>query len=191
MGQYYKFIILNDTKKNNKEVIIFHMNPHDYMCGIKLMEHSYVDINFLNTVEFVLSKEGDFYKSRIVWAGDYADEEDGSDENLYHIAEKYQPFTMVVNQRNINNKYIVNHTKKLYTKIEQTSSTEHKIHPLPLLVSEGNNRGGGDYDGQNSDMCGTWSRDVISIEEEITEELNSYSELECEFEEFKKNIENL
>ena len=138
MGQYYKFIILNDTKKNNKEVIIFHMNPNDYICGVKLMEHSYVDINFLNTVEFVLSKEGDFYKSRIVWAGDYADKEDGSDENLYHLAEKYQPFTMVVNQRNINNKYIVNHTKKLYTKIEQTSSNDHKIHPLPLLVSEGN-----------------------------------------------------
>jgi hypothetical protein len=178
MGQYYKFIILNDTKKNNKEVIIFYMKPHDYMHGAKLMEHSYFDIDFLNTVESILSKEGDFYKSRIVWAGDYADDEDDSDENLYRLAEKYTPFTMVLKNRNIKNKYIVNHTKKLYTPIEQKSSTDYKIHPLPLLVSEGNGRGGGDYDGNNSDMCGSWARDVISIEEEIPE---NYTELECNF----------
>jgi hypothetical protein len=39
MGQYYKFIILSDTKKNNKEVILLVINPHDFMEGAKLMEH--------------------------------------------------------------------------------------------------------------------------------------------------------
>ncbi len=44
-------------------------------------------------------------------------------------------------------------------------SEDYNIHPLPLLVSEGNGRGGGDYNGNNQDLCGSWSRDVISMEE--------------------------
>ena len=42
MGQYYKVIILADNKKNNKEVIILSINPHNYDSGSKLMEHSYI-----------------------------------------------------------------------------------------------------------------------------------------------------
>lgn len=38
------------------------------------------------------------------------------------------------------------------------------VHPLPLLVCEGNGRGGGDYCGPGEDDCGRWARDVISLE---------------------------
>ncbi len=190
MGQYYKFVILNDTKKNGKEVIILYINPHKYNEGAKLMEHSYVNTDLLNTVEFLLSKYGPFYKSRIVWAGDYAEEEEGykADDcdgrpNLYYIAENYSSYSSIYN-KNDNNKYIVNHTKQLYTQIKQSEDNQirhNQIHPLPLLVEEGNGSGGGDYDGHNQKLCGTWARDIISIEEEIPD---NYSELVCDFEEY-------
>ena len=53
-----------------------------------------------------------------------------------------------------------------------------ELHPLPLLVSEGNGRGGGDYNGNNNELCGTWARDCISVEKNIPD---NYTELTCDF----------
>ena len=49
---------------------------------------------------------------------------------------------------------------------------------MPLLVSEGNGCGGGDYMGNNIELCGTWARDIISVENTIH---NEYNELVCDF----------
>ncbi len=176
MGQYYKFIILSDVKHNNKEIIVLVINPHAFDEGAKLMEHSYINTNLLNTVEFLIGPQGDFYKSRCIWAGDYADKEEEIDENLYKLSNNYSEYKSIyVNQ---NYKYIVNHTKKIY--IDKSKITNN-IHPLPLLISEGNGKGGGDYRGWNIELCGSWSRDVISMEHEIPE---NYEELFCDFEEY-------
>ena len=190
MGQYYKVIILADDKKNNKEVILLVINPHDYDCGSKLMEHSYLNTQLLNTIEYLISKNGKFYKSRIVWAGDYADEEEDSSnehdendeeydgpQNLYNHSYNYSTFNDVFKVNMDNYKYIVNHSKKQYINKYENSQN---IHPLPLLVSEGNDRGGGDYSGYNKQLCGAWARDIISIEEEIPE---NYTKLDCNFSE--------
>jgi hypothetical protein len=59
------------------------------------------------------------------------------------------------------------------------------IHPLPLLVSEGNGSGGGDYFGHNQDLCGTWARDIISVEDSIPED---YKELVCDFAESSASL---
>ena len=80
MGQYYKVIILADNEDNTKEFIRFFIDIWD---GLKLIEHSYINSDFLNAIEFLLSPEGSLYKSRIVWAGDYADVEKDSNANLY------------------------------------------------------------------------------------------------------------
>jgi hypothetical protein len=72
--------------------------------------------------------------------------------------------------------YIVNHTKKVY--IEKKGD----FHPLPILTAEGNGRGGGDYNGPNMDLVGTWARDVISMEHEAPD----YTRIECEFNGFVK-----
>ena len=198
MGQYYKVIILADDKKNNKEVIILYINPRQYGCGSKLMEHSYINTKLLNTVEYLLSKNGNFYKSRIVWAGDYAEyeyEDKDAEEptNLYYLSEQYSSYQGVVEGDMSDYKYVVNHTKKLYVdKFESNQNDEdneenkynkytNKIHPLPILVSEGNGKGGGDYDGNNSHLCGTWARDVISMEKTIPD---GYEKLECNFKEY-------
>ncbi len=176
MGQYYKFIILADEKRNNREVILLVINPHNFGEGAKLMEHSYNNTNMINTVEVLISKYGNFYKSRIVWAGDYAQEEDNSDKNLYYLADNYSSYSSYF--KNMDFKYIVNHTKKLY--IDKTK-IRNDIHPLPLLISEGNGNGGGDYSGNNKELCGTWSRNVISMEYDIPDD---YQELICDFNDY-------
>jgi hypothetical protein len=43
-----------------------------------------------------------------------------------------------------------------------------------LLVSEGNGLGCGDYHGNNKELCGTWSRDSISVDNII---LDGFTEL--------------
>lgn len=68
------------------------MYSHDYANGLKLMEHSYIGNAMMNVIEDLLSSGGDWYKNRIVWAGDYA--ETGRfldpDERIY--GEDAKPF---------------------------------------------------------------------------------------------------
>jgi hypothetical protein len=77
MGQYYRAIIIDKDGK-----ILGWIHPHSY-GGAKLMEHSYIGSRFVSAFEFTLSPQGSFHKSRVVWAGDYADREVGHDSNLY------------------------------------------------------------------------------------------------------------
>ena len=110
-----------------------------------------------------------FYKSRVVWAGDYADNEEGMDKNLHGIVNDYpnKSFHVVTNQEiksTDDYRYIINHTKKQYV-----NKKDSDYHPLPLLTCEGNGRGGGDYYGTNKDKIGIWARDVISSEKEKPE----------------------
>ena len=176
MGQYYLAIILGEKDLSKKEIIRVFIDPHDFNNGAKLIEHSYVNNSFVNTLEYQLTPEGMFYKSRVVWAGDYADVEKDSEENLYHISN----IDINKNKRYVGPikdskeyKYIINHTQKQYV-----DKSNIYMHPLPLLTAEGNGRGGGDYHGKNIQLIGKWARDVISVEKEKPEE---YTELICEF----------
>ena len=167
MGQYYFTVIL--AEKSDAEYIRTFLDPTMYYNGSKLTEHSYIDNNFMNIVENLIGPCGMFYKSRLVWAGDYADNEPNSDKNLHGMCEAKTPF--VYKEPIVSYTYIVNHTKKVYVK------KNDDLHPLPLLTAEGNGRGCGDYDGPNVDMVGTWARDVISMENEAPD----YTLIECIF----------
>jgi hypothetical protein len=173
MGQYYRVIFLCDTKYK-KEIIRIWLSPWDYDNGSKLMEHSYINNKLVNAVEQLLSPSGIFYKSRIVWAGDYADTEEETRQNLYHMVDENKPFYVL--PTNNNYKYFINHTKKEYVdkiKINDLMSNYGLIvNPLPLLVSEGNGRGGGDYRGVDEEMCGRWARDIISVEDNYPDDYN-------------------
>jgi len=187
MGQYYKAIILGPAGK--KEFIRLWLSPFTFGNGSKLTEHCWVDSLFVQAVENLLSPDGMFYKSRLVWAGDYADNELDMNENLYHLALEeddvsssdpalgrwgaFQPQRVSARSTSIF-PYIVNHDKKLYIK------KEGGMHPLPLLTVEGNGRGGGDYRGSNETLCGTWARDTISIEKTPPAD---YQEIHITFEE--------
>jgi len=174
MGQYYLAIILGE-EGHTPEIIRIYMSP--FNSGMKLMEHSYLKNKFVNTFESLLAPNGIFYKSRVVWAGDYADNEVGQEQNLYNLAydQHIKDFTMKCQTLTLDKfQYIINHTKKQYV----NKDNNNKYHPLPLLVAEGNGRGGGDYHGINQDIIGSWSRDVISVENKIPDD---YDEFVCKF----------
>jgi hypothetical protein len=173
MGQYYMVVIL--AEKSDKEYIRTFLDPGMYDNGMKLTEHSYVTNNFMKIVENLIGPNGMFYKSRLVWAGDYADNEPNSDSNLHKMCDAKSPF--VYREPVVSYTYIVNHTKKVYVK------KNDGFHPLSLLTAEGNGRGGGDYHGSNIDMVGSWARDVISMENEVSvvAAAADYTLIECVF----------
>lgn len=177
MGQYYVVVILGNKPENGEqEVVRYHLSPHGHGSGSKLCEHSFLQNKFVKIIEQLISPTGIFYKSRIVWAGDYADNEENLSKNLYRIVEDKEYTQMLYIKSGDSYNYIVNHTKKQYVNKANCISS---IHPLPLLVCEGNKRGGGDYWGKHADLCGTWSRDIISVE--IDQPSDEYTELTCDF----------
>ena len=177
MGQYYHAVLLGEkTNEADAEFIRAAIHSFPFNNGMKLIEHSYIDSQFMCAVEFLLCPLGMFYKTRIVWAGDYANPEPGSEKNLHHLSEGKEyltshslDFCMMMKPY----KFIVNHTKKQYV-----TKTGRVFHPLSLLTAEGNGRGGGDYHGSSEDLVGTWARDVISVE---MAEPPNYTELACPF----------
>jgi len=159
MGQYYYPIVLSADGN-----IVVWMCAHNYGNGLKLLEHSYLGNNFVSTFEFGLSPEGPHYKSRVVWAGDYADADPDQEKNLYQMCDEYTMISPQVKETKMY-RYIINHSKKQYVdKTKAPKQENFALHPLPLLTCEGNGRGGGDYRGE-SPLIGSWARDVISVDE--------------------------
>lgn len=64
------------------------------------------------------------------------------------------------------------------------TSGGYRVHPLPLLIAEGNGRGGGDYDSQkypDLDKVGIWARNLIRVSDE--KPAKGYKELKVNFKE--------
>jgi len=179
MGQYYRPVSL-DTME--------HLNSHDYGCGMKLMEHSWIGNNFVEAVELLLIEGARWDKHKIVWAGDYADnepvdsewykEERSNDkgekisENIFSQCEDHNKLNNLIEVLPEDHHYICNYTKNLYVDKRKGTDTDPnwKIHPLPLLTCEGNGRGGGDFREEDpTELIGSWSRDKIGIRNYIPE----------------------
>ncbi len=188
MGQYYKVVILSETVRH-KELIRTWLHPWSYNTGQKLMEHSYIKNPFVQFIMYLLSPMGNFQYSRIVWAGDYADEEQHENKNLHHITEEDQNQKLKQWQGKCPEafdpaeyRYLVNHDTKRYVDIYRGQSYDEdkdeiefsRVHPLPLLTAEGNGRGGGDYRGKHEDAVGSWARNLISVEKEPPEFYSEY-----------------
>ncbi len=195
MGQYYYPILLAETPKEGEgELIRTWFCPHLVQQGSKLTEHAFQDSSLMILVESLLAPSGIFYKTRLVWAGDYADCEPGMDENLYKLCDdtkRWSELNLFKNYDTAQHPFIVNHTLKRFIdkrkmpKYTLWPRTDHsayntpvQIHPLALLTAEGNGRGGGDYRGKNEALCGTWARHLISVEKEAPV---GYTEFLCEF----------
>jgi hypothetical protein len=192
MGQYYKIIILDD-----KSIVKAWIHPWDHSYGNKLLEHSWIGNKFINMIEYLISQNGPFYMSRIIWCGDYAEHDLNMKNqynescNLYDACDQQFIQSKFIFPNKVEKspyRYVLNHTKKLYIDKEYSNKNieygdydidTYKIHPLPLLVLDKyTRRGGGDYFGNNQQLCGTWARDVISIENNIPE---GFTELVCDF----------
>lgn len=192
MGQYFKAIVLgNEPKEGEQEVVKSWVCSHEYDNGLKLMEHSYQGNIYVSTFEKELTRRGTNYKSRVVWAGDYADVEPGVkiieegkeyDANLYSLCNDENKVKPKVGYTK-DYPYILNHSKKLFVDKNKVPDIQHwedtKIHPLPLLTCEGNGKGGGDFRGEHV-LIGSWARDVISVEKDnpvITHGTMDYTEI--------------
>ena len=179
MGQYFIPIILGVA--DVKEFIRLWLDAQMYGNGLKLTEHSYLNNSFVSAFEYQISEDGPFYKSRVVWAGDYAQKEPDSDLNLYAMAQNDEESDSTKCRKPLTRdtscyRYIVNHTMKQYV---DKNALQSRLHPLPLLTSEGNGAGGGDYRGPSKELCGTWARHVISVNRALPPA--DYTELRCEF----------
>lgn len=200
MGQYYypvslekkEYILSHDIKDDPKE---------DFGQGLKLMEHSYINNAMMNAVERLLIPGGDWCFTRLVWAGDYADHEKGYpkkkskegeeyDNNLHSImAEKGKKIIPSTKKVDKAYRYLHNHTKKLVIDLSKVKkdSDGWRIHPLSLLVCEGNGRGGGDFR-DDDPRVGTWARDVISLEKTA---LTDYKIISGDFSEERTSIPDM
>lgn len=165
MGQYYYPVFLAE----DGVTIIAWVNGLDYSCSSKLMEQG-VDNALVCGIENLLAAGSPYHKARVVWAGDYADNEEGQDLNLYMLClEKYadkeiKPDLVLSNNYN----YILNHTKKVYIDKAQAKAYDRykcDLHALPFLTCEGNGLGSGDFRGNDPhNIIGSWARDSISAE---------------------------
>lgn len=184
MGQYYKPINIEKKKW---------LYSHSYDNGLKLMEHSYVGTNLVNAVKGLLVEGGDWFKNKIVWAGDYADDEpekfwtdtkaEYPNKNLYSIIgideNEIHPKDNSLDKKW---RYLCNFTTKEFVDYQKLKDNDDTwtIDPLPLLTCEGNGRGGGDYhdDGADYEFVGSWARNSIGIMSEVPK---GFEELEVNF----------
>jgi len=163
MGQYYKPISIE-----KKEYVY----SHEYDNGLKLMEHSWIGNNFVGVVEDLIAEGGRWYGDRIVWAGDYADEEKNRKSNLFSLTEKDK---CKINPKPTGTKYryVLNLDTKEYVDTKKIPMSDvyvdekgkewpFAIHPLPILTCEGNGRGGGDFHKEDP-LVGAWARNRVSV----------------------------
>lgn len=169
MGQYYTPII----KRSNNNFETYY--SHDYNNGLKLMEHSYIGNNFVDTVLKQLYNN----PGRLAWVGDYAEKGDyfnGTDLSTF-IRESQDEDHELKNRKKptatngsfASNKFVINLrtgeyiNMAKYIDIAPKDSYGDQIHPVSLLTAVGNGRGGGDYFGDFESMVGDWAGDEIVV----------------------------
>ena len=142
------------------------------------MENSYVHNPLVTAIEYELIHRGPQY---VVWAGDYADPsiniqtKAGKKSYTYYEYTSLNGFKIEYSENTLKHidavkeiedtftLYLVNLTKKEFIEIPKYNPEKLTIHPLPILTSDGNGRGGGDYSGTNYLYAGRWCGDLISI----------------------------
>ena len=178
MGQYWKGVLLHTDKKTITKAL----HPHHFHDGLKLMEHAYINNPVVMAALQLLYDRGG---SNFVWTGDYADNEEGQEQNLYGIADNMSACgEEVYVDRGSDHyfRYCINEDKKEYLDIDEAKKSDGFIHPLILLCAEGNGRGGGDYDGTSYEKVGSWARDFIRVSDEAPGE--DYRQKIVNFEEY-------
>ena len=182
MGQYFLFVcLLNET-------FLQFINIFCHEGGSKFLEMAYKNNYFMLRMEKLLSPGNLWYKQRVVLAGDNANSEKNHQVNLFGltIPESVSGYKSDVTARNINPdtslincikeycakedefRYIINHDYFQYVDKEKSTT---KIHPLAILLEEG-----------YINSTGLWSRQRISVQNNIPENFTEYIIDESEFE---------
>jgi hypothetical protein len=160
MPQFYYPILLGPRPADGEpETICAWVDPDKYGCDMTLMNHARSS-PFVSAVELLLTPQFNASKFRLVWAGDYADNEPGLETNLY---KQREPKDEIIPEESNMNYYgfIVNHTKGQFISKERCEKYTN-LHPLPLLTAEGNGCTDGDYPRLHK-LVGYWARDELSV----------------------------
>ena len=186
MGQYYNLMTLKtrskEVKNTQNEKIDKWFYSHDFDNGLKLIEFSYVGNHLVNAFCSTLAEEAKI----AVCCGDYADpDKKRQKRNLYDLATNKTKANPVdyTDARTKTYQYIINEDTKQFVDVNKAKRDKwgYRIHPLPLLIAEGNGRGGGDYpDGYpDIDKVGIWARNLIRVSDE--KPTKGYKELKVNF----------
>jgi hypothetical protein len=181
MGQYFRFVcLLNDTF-----IQFIYIFCHE--GGSKFLEMAGRNNYFMLRMEKLLSPDNLWYKQRVILTGEYAKHEKNHKYNLYEMTDyKTEEYKTEVTAQNINPettldkcikehcvkkdefRYIINHDKCQYVDKQKCTT---KIHPLAILLEEG-----------YINSTGLWSRQRISVQNDIPENFTEYALDENEFE---------
>lgn len=186
MGQYYKLMTLKtrskEAKNTQNEKIDKWFYSHDFDNGLKLMEFSYVGNHLVNAFCSTLAGEAKI----AVCGGDYADpDKKRQTRNLYDLAAKKTKANPVdyTDACTKTYQYIINEDTKQFVDVNKAKRDKwgYRIHPLPLLIAEGNGKGGGDYSTNRPDIdkVGIWARNLIRVSDE--KPAKGYKELKVKF----------
>lgn len=175
MGQYFVPVLGKNRIEKESDILGF-FYTHDYDCGLKLMEHSWINNEMMNAVTYFLENNGPCH---IVWAGDYADKTfkiNGKYTTLYKFRFKKEESSKIlisVPENYILPKYLVNYDKNEFVDIEKCPKDYYKrqVHPLPVLTANSNGKDAGDYWDKNDPLVGSWCNDLIGFEREKPENL--------------------
>lgn len=184
MGQYYKVRIFDEENKN--EVIISESDNKNIGNG-KLMEFVWLDSPVANTISEMIYN----HTQRVACVGDYVEIEECDFRNRVWESKGVKPRENIFK---LDNKYIINHTKKEYIDFNEYFSINtvnnpygHNYvckNPIPILTAKGNSRGGGDFYGYYMELAGSWFDHLISIEDIPPE---GYDEICPQFKEFDED----
>ena len=185
IGQYYYPTLINEKNEVINWIYSHDFKHHEkrddgriitYGTGLKLMEHSWRDVSLCNFIVKHLFKA----PKRLVWAGDYADPEPGSDANIHDMCE--DSLKLKAKSYKVKSiRFILNHTKKEFVDLNGLPIADGwQIHALPLLTCEGNGRGGGDYHGKE-DYIGVWARDLLESCKYLKDIPTGYKEIQPGF----------
>ncbi len=153
MGAYYECTL------NHKRYDVHAMNQ-----GAKLMEHSYLENDYVNVMMGALIGN----PKEVVWLCDYHEKDDKTShtwDNTKEIGEYPTKPRVKLDY------FILNHTKKVSINVNHLHDlyTEHNvsswhIHPIPILCnSDEMSQGGGDYHKEDSRRA-SWCGDTLEVQ---------------------------
>lgn len=148
------------------------MHPHHYDNGLKLMEHSWVGNNYVNTViQHLLDVTEKYGGCKMAHVGDYSSDLIPEMAGKMKCARKmysacwkggYEKHYIHPTAQITEDVFIVNDTRKEYIRAIQTcDSGKWWVASFPLLIAMGNGLGGGDYGGRNEGLVGRWACDRV------------------------------
>lgn len=145
---------------------------------------------YMNKIEKLLSEDGPWYKTSIIWAGEYTPTSKymddfqliskhlGGTNNIYTIAIRaFKDALDMVNDEMHIVRYLFNDTKKEYVDLDLCDNDHAWLHPLPLLTVSCDLSSEDIKPEYLNEYVGSWCGDSIFATLERPESMHEYKEI--------------